>query len=94
MRNAFNILLYSYSIFIISIIVSCLNGYLCFGNGLGDLYYLIFGTVVLLIVWIIFFLKNSTSNKTNYGKFFGIFLIGFTIIILTSKLTVLRGSEC
>lgn len=93
MRNTYNILFYFYLIFSVILVASCLNGYLSFGNGLGDLYYLIFNTVVLLIAVIIYFLKNPVSGKTNYYKTFGTFLIVFTILILILKLTVLRGPE-
>lgn len=93
MKKIFNILFYSYSVLIILIIVSCLNGYLSFGNGLGDLYYLIFSIVVFFIALIILFLKNVVSNKGNYDLIFGIFLMVFTIIILILKLTVLKGAE-
>ncbi len=83
----------SYSALTALLIVSCLNGYLSFGNGLGDLYYLIFSAVVFFITLIIYFYGKTRTNKTNYDKIFGIVLIIITIIILILKLTVLRGAE-
>ncbi|AYN03232.1 hypothetical protein EAG11_02890 [Flavobacterium sp. 140616W15] len=74
-------------------IFSCLNGYLSFGNGLGDLYYLVFSAVVFFITLIVYFYGKSMQNRTNSNMIFGIVLIIITMIILILKLTVLRGAE-
>lgn len=92
-RKGFKILFYCYLVLSVLLIYSCLNGYLSFGNGLGDLYYLIFSAGVLLITVIIYFFGKSTSNKSSTDKVFGIALIIITMIIIILKLTVLKGSE-
>lgn len=93
MKNLYNGLFCFYLIFSLILVPSCLQGFLSFGHGLGDLYYLMFTSIVLLIAIIIFFLKSPVSDKTDYNKIFGIFLITFTVVILILKLTVLRGPE-
>lgn len=92
-KKGFNILFYWYLVLSVLMIYGCLNGYLSFGNGLGDLYYLIFNVIVLLIILIIYFYGMKIPNKTNSAKVFGMVLIVIIMVILMLKLTVLKGSE-
>lgn len=93
LKKWFNILFYCYLVLSVLMNFSCLNGYLSFGNGLGDLYYLVFSTVVFFITLIVYFYGKSMQNRTNSNMIFGIVLIIITMIILILKLTVLRGAE-
>lgn len=93
LKKWFNILFYCYLVLSVLMIFSCLNGYLSFGNGLGDLYYLVFSAVVFFITLIVYFYGKSMQNRTNSNMIFGIVLIIITMIILILKLTVLRGAE-
>jgi hypothetical protein len=93
MIKLFKILFYLYIFFVIIIVTGCFNGFLSFGHGLGDLYYLIFSVGVLITTVVIFFQKKSIVNQNKLANSFGIFLILITLIILILKLTVLRGPD-
>lgn len=75
MKKLFKISFYSYSLFTIVITIGCFNGYISFGHGLGDLYYLIFIFLILFISTAILFLKESNIKGINSQNVFGLFLV-------------------
>jgi len=93
MKKVFKVSLLIYLLFTIIVNLGCLNGFISFGHGLGDLYYLIFSVVVLFFSIIIFFINKFSSSNNALRNSLGFFLIAISIIILLLKLSVLRGSE-
>jgi len=82
------------TIFLIAVIALTFFGELTFGYGLGDLFYLMFSGVALLIVTVIYFAtKRLDFNKKKL--FGGLISIGLllTVYIFGRLVTVDRGSE-
>lgn len=93
MKRLFKIALCIYFPFVILINVGCLNSFISFGHGLGDLYYLLFSVVILFSSVIIFFTNKFSSDDNVFRNSFGFFLIVIAAIVLLLKLTILRGAE-
>lgn len=82
------------TIFLIAVIALTFFGELTFGYGLGDLFYLLFSGVALLIVTIIYFAtKRFDFNKKKlFGGLISFGLV-LTVYIFGRLVTVDRGSE-
>ena len=93
MKKTFKIILVLYAIFIVVLTYKAINGTITFGHELGDLYYLIFGLLSLVVAFIIFLVDRFKSKKSNFDVFFGVFLLITAVLILTLKMTILRGPE-
>lgn len=93
MKKTFKIILVLYTIFILVITYKAMNGSITFGHGLGDLYYLFFGISSLVVAFTIFIINRFKSKKNNFPDFFGVLLLIIAIVILTLKMTILRGPE-
>jgi len=82
------------TIFLIAVIALTFFGELTFGYGLGDLFYLMFSGVALLIVTVTYFAtKRLDFNKKKlFGGLISVGLV-LTIYIFGRLVTVDRGSE-
>src|SRR5690606_3936197 len=82
------------TIFLIAVIALTFFGELTFGYGLGDLFYLMFSIVALLIVTVTYFAtKRLDFNKKKlFGGLISVGLV-LTIYIFGRLVTVDRGSE-
>jgi hypothetical protein len=93
MKKLFKVSLYIYFLFTLIVNLGCLKGFISFGHGLGDLYYVIFSLVILFICLIIFFKSKSNSDNNVFTNSFAFSLIVISILILILKLSILRGPE-
>lgn len=86
---------HGYGFVIWLIIVASLNisGNITFGYGLGDWYYIIFLTLLLIVSFIVY--KTKLKKGAITKKWFFVFctFIVFCMIFFTLKLTVWRGAE-
>jgi hypothetical protein len=84
-----NIAFAVYLLFTILVVILNLLGYITFGYGLGDLFYLIF---ICLLCVIITTLK-LLSAKFDISKMVILFMILAVLVFVSLKLTLLRGVE-
>jgi len=92
MRLSIHIIFFIYILYVSFVIIFNLRGNIAFGQGLGDLYYLIILTSVTLlaVVFYILIIKKKYSKTTQY-----IYVIYLLLVVVFSciKLTILRGPE-
>jgi energy-coupling factor transporter transmembrane protein EcfT len=90
MKQINKISYFFFLIFFIMITICTLSGYFTFGHGLGDIFYLILGFIITVLLTIFFII--SIRKSKNLSLTFSIIIL-LTILLFILKLTVLRGPE-
>ena len=92
MRRVFNTSSVLYFIWSLTILSFIFGGKIVFGQGIGDMFYLILLLVLQIIFGYVFFLNIKNKVALPKIKLVTILLIVF-VLLFTLKMTIYRGME-
>ena len=82
-----------FTVFFSVMVLGILTGFLTFGNGLGDLYYLISIIFILIINSYLLLTKKNGEQRSNFFKINYLVSVLIILIFFLLRLTYFRGSE-
>lgn len=83
---------YTFIICALLIISGVLSGKISFGHGLGDLYYILYLAIALIIITILFIAAKRDSNNSPLSFILLLSIIG-SLAFFFAKLSYFRGTE-